>query len=597
MLSTVALAQPQPGAKGAPASIPAARQAKNVAVVTIHGEINETTAHSVTRRIKLAERAGADALVIDLDTPGGEVPAILAITSVIKNSSISNTVAWVNPQAYSGGAIIAWSCREIVQAPSASIGDALPVTFDMKTGQLKVLSGDVLKKILPPLMADLVDSARRYGRDEYLVQALCNDTVELWLIREKDPSGNGRLMCIDAEEYERLFGEPPTRGLPRLPSVSTDRSTAPAPTLQAPLSSHKPSKDVPPAERYHPASPELGAIASAVDNQFSSHGGAPQSTRPALSSADRDRWELVCYLCNGTGPIVLKHDDLELVGVSAGTIANDEELKAFFGAKNLTRLEPSWSEGLYAFLTWLPVRGVLVAVFLLALFIEMTHPGTMLPGSIAFFALVALVAPPLLINMSAWWAVAAILVGILLIVLEVLVIPGFGVFGLAGLLLLFGGLIGILVPSGSLFPDTAAERQDLLYGVVTLALSMATSGVGMYFFAKHFRSLPFLNRLVLQEPVWDDAGPHDEMLAAMADLSGPIRKGMTGVAATPLRPAGRVELGEAGGGRMIDVVSEIGYIPAGSRVRIVSVSDFRIGVERADDPGDRPGGGAAERPA
>jgi membrane-bound serine protease (ClpP class) len=347
---------------------------------------------------------------------------------------------------------------------------------------------------------------------------------------------------------------------------------------------------LPSDQQYRPASPALEDLAGAVDQHLEKRGGATPSQRPRLTADERDKWEVLSYLTNGTGPLVLKHDDLEFLKISAATISNDEELKAFFGASNVTRLDPSWSEGLYAFLTWMPVRGLLVAVFLLAMFIEMTHPGTILPGAVAFLALAALIAPPLLINLSAWWAAAAIVVGIVLLVLEVLVIPGFGVFGVAGLLLLFGGLIGIIVPTASLFPDTAAERRDLLSGVVTLVLALGTSAVGMYLFARHFRSLPVFNRLILQTPDWDDGAPGDEMLAAMAGAAGGIKKGSIGTTITPLRPAGRVELAEGpSAGRIIDVVAEMGYIPAGSRVRVVSVSDFRIGVERLGEPG---GGGA-----
>jgi membrane-bound serine protease (ClpP class) len=572
-------------------SVPAARQARNVAVITIRSDsmIDRWTAHSVVRRLELAHRAGADAVVIDLDTPGGDVYAVLAITAALKNSPVANTVAWVNPRAYSGGAIIAWACREIVASPSASVGDALPIMIDPSArGGFRVARGDQLKKILPPLMADLVESARKFGRDEYLVQALVNDTVRLWLVREK---ATGRLLCIDAREYQTLFGSPPPEDvLPLVPAVS------PTSTPQKEVSSppHQPSEDVAVGEEYRPASPELARLAHEVDQQFSMRGGAPASGRPTLTAADRGKWEYVAYVCNGTGPIVLKHDDMQLLGLSAATIANDEELKAFFGAKNLIRFEPSWSEGLVAFLSMMPVQGVLLVLFLLGMFIEMTHPGTILPGMVAFIALAGLVAPPLLINLSAWWAVAAILVGIVLVVLEVLVIPGFGVFGIMGLLLLLGGLVGVVVPSGSLFPDSPTERRDLLYGMTTVALALATSGAGMYFIAKHFGSLPLFNRLVLQEPVWDDESPRDDLLAAMGDPGGPVKKGMTGVTVTPLRPAGRVEIGEAGaGGRIIDVVAEIGYIPAGCRVRVVSVSDFRIGVERSDDPAAPGNGGSA----
>lgn len=587
LLSVLSLGQGVP----TPASIPAARQAKNVAVITIRGEINALVAQSFTRRLSLAQRAGADAIVVELDTPGGEVPAVLAITTALKSASTGNTVAWINPTAYSGGAVIAWACREIVAAPNASVGDARPIMPDPdKLGQWKVVEGKLLIKVLPPIMADLVDSARRFGRDEYLVQALAIEGVELWLIREKS---SGRLLTIDAAEYQRLFGHSPVRGLPRIPAVSAQPAQSAAP-IPADPSPPQQTVSVPPDQQYRPASPELEPMAREVDRQLDKRGGAPPTSRPVLTAADAGNWELIAYLTNGSGPIVLKHDDLNLLGLSAATIATDDELKAFFGATHLTRLEPSWSEGLVAFLTWMPVRGVLLVIFLLALFIEMTSPGAVLPGAVAFLALIGLIAPPMLINLSTWWAAAAIIVGIALIIMEVLVIPGFGIFGVAGLLFLFGGLMGVLVPAGSLFPDTATERRDLLYGVVTLALALATSGVGIYFISRHFGSLPVLSRLVLQDPTWDDETPGDDLLAAMADPGGPVKRGMTGVSVTPLRPAGRIEL--ADDGRLIDAVSEMGYIPAGSRVRVVSVSDFRIGVERIDDP-PGPGSPSAERPA
>src|SRR4030095_1628705 len=122
--------------------------------------------------------------------------------------------------------------------------------------------------------------------------------------------------------------------------------------------------------------------------------------RPVFTSQDRGKWKLVSYVSNGSGPIVLKHDDLQFFGLLAGTVNNDEELKAFFGAKHLVRLDQSWSEGLVSFLTRRPLRGVLLAIFLLALFVEMTHPGVMLPGAIAFVAMIGLLAPPLLIDLA-----------------------------------------------------------------------------------------------------------------------------------------------------------------------------------------------------
>jgi membrane-bound serine protease (ClpP class) len=261
-------------------------------------------------------------------------------------------------------------------------------------------------------------------------------------------------------------------------------------------------------------------------------------------------------------------------GVADEKVRSDEELRAFFGAKHLMRLDQSWSEGLVAFLTLLPVRGLLLVIFLIGLFIEMTHPGAFMPGAIAVVALVGLVAPPLLIDLANWWQGAAILVGIVLIALEIFVFPGFGVPGVLGLLLVLGGLVGVFVPQGVTFPGTPLQERGLAAGAVTVLLSMMTAGVGMYFIARHFGSIPILGRLVLKDGPAEESSS-DEMLLAMAETQGDVKVGTVGVAITPLRPAGRVDLD----GRVVDVVAGIGFIPSGARVCVTGVSEFRITVE------------------
>ncbi|HEX8876663.1 MAG TPA: hypothetical protein VF777_07950, partial [Phycisphaerales bacterium] len=129
-----------------PRAVTASRQATNPVVLTIKGPIDAITARSVKRRVDDAVAAGADALIIELDTPGGELGAVLEISSLLKNSPIRNTIAWINPQAYSGGAIIALACREIVVAGSIGFGDAKVIrpVFDRNslTAQLRGLNED-----------------------------------------------------------------------------------------------------------------------------------------------------------------------------------------------------------------------------------------------------------------------------------------------------------------------------------------------------------------------------------------------------------------------------------------------------------------------
>lgn len=572
---------------GQATTVPAARQARNVAVITIKGTIESKslgsaspTLVSLDRRLKLAQRAGADAVVIELDTPGGSLEASMGIADAIKASPIKNTVAWIRPSAYSGGAIIAFACREMICSDPATMGDAIIIAMDPLTMRPIPLRESERQKMLVPLLSNLVDSARRNGHDEFLAQGIATTGVELWMVRHKT---SGDLLFINRAEYKLLFEQDPPVATPSIvaappmPDPVAEPRQAPQPNRKRGQRPPTGPTLIPEGEQapFEPAAPKLSRIArdsTAAEQEMT-------SGRPVLSAADRGQWEYVEYVSTGDGPLLFKTDHMMRYGLASAVVQNDEELKQFFGARNLIRLNQTWSEGLVAWLTFLPIQGLLVVIFLIAFFIEITHPGAMVPASIAFLALAALLAPPILLNMAAWWVLGAIALGIALIALEIFVFPGFGLPGIAGLLLLFGGLLGALVPSSAFFPDAAHQQNELMYGFATLFLAIATAGTGMYFLARNFASLPLLNRLVLRDAVVEGDG--DELLAAMAPTSGPIRIGMKAIAITPLRPSGRVEIApdEKGAGQFIDAVSENGYIEAGTRVRIVSVSPFRIGVE------------------
>jgi membrane-bound serine protease (ClpP class) len=556
------------GAQGV--AVPSHRQADNVAIITIDGLIDKITSYSFQRRLAIAEGAGADAIVVELDTPGGEVGAVLEICNAIRSSPISNSVAWVNPNAYSGGAIIALACKEIVTSNSATMGDALPVAFD-QVGRLLDMPEAERQKITAPLLAEVVASARLRGWDEFVVQGFVALGVELWWVR--DPA-TGEEFAVNEAEFRMLFDGEPVRARPMVTAAPELRPAEGPPPEAQPA-------DADP-DGFRPAGPEVAAITvGAVEI-------GRESKRRTLSAADRGRFELVDYVCDGNGPITLKADALARLGFAANVdqsrtldpIQSDADLQKFLGAKNLRRLEPSWSEWLVVLSTNPAVRGVLLVVFLLMLFLEMSHPGVGLPGAIALVALVGLLAPPALIGLANWWEIGAIAIGILLLFVEILILPGFGVPGITGLLLLFGGMLGTFVGgSGGLFPDSPTEQSNLMYGLLTMILSAVTTMVAMYYLSKHFGSLPILGRLILS----DDNDRGDDLLAAMpGSRPGLPSVGARGRAVTALRPSGRAQFGE----RIVDVVCDLGIIDAGADIRVVSADTFRVVVEQV-----APGGG------
>lgn len=589
-------------------AVPADLAAQNVAIITIREEITPVTRQSVARRIRQATKGGADLIVFDIDSPGGELYSSLGICADIKQAGV-RTVAWVNTRAYSGGALIALACGRLIVNDPASMGDIKPVTAGLDGP--KPLSRGQLEKVLPPLLSEILDSAQRNNRalgryvyDEQLVQGMIVSDAQLWLVRHKE---TGQQLTVTKPEFEMLFPGERTDQTPRIASLGGGRDEPRQPARgrgvrpedrpsQAPGG---PLKDVQPdgspAEGWKPvvpASPTASSVGAAVRSGLSQ-----PSIRPTIAAADVGKYELVQRVSDGTGPIVLNSEDMRFFGLAANVgpdgalqpVRTDADLKALMGAKNLIRFDPSWSEGLVFFLTNPIVRGVLIVTFLLAMFLEMANPGLVLPGGVAALALVTLLAPPMIIGMANWWEIAAIAGGVLLIAMEIFIIPGFGLPGILGLVLLFGGLVGTFVPGkDQMFPGQDTTGRDLSMGVLTVLLAAVTAGAGVYFITRHFGSLPVLNRLILKDADLADSAD-ESLLSAMGPGAFRAQAGMEGVASTPLRPAGKVRIGD----EEFDVVSELGFVDSGARVRVVEASPFRIVVEPLEPSG--PGTPGTER--
>ncbi len=578
------------GTAPAAQSIPASRQADRVVVITLEGEIDQWTERSVKRRIEQAEQSGADAVVIEIDSPGGEVGAVLEICNAIKGSSVTNTVAWVHPDAYSGGAIIALACGEIVTTSPASMGDAFPITFGPQG--VRGLSPDERTKFLPPLLTEVADSARRNGYDEFLVQAMVVDGIELWSVTDSE---TGERWFINEREYRVLFEDEPPRGKPVLTSVTGGRASEQAASRPEPQpqsertgseETGEDSADAPSTQRDDPIASESSGVGAPSEDPTSftpaspgladlsdsaSEGLTSRSTRPTFRDADRGRYVDPVYIADGTGPIVLRDDQMLAFGFTSAIIENDAELKAFFGAKELVRTEPTWSEVMVKAMMHPVVRGVLIVVLLVGLFIEMSSPGVVVPGAVAGAALVGLLAPPMLVGMAGWWEVVAIAGGIACLLIELLVIPGFGVFGVLGLVSLFVGMVGTFIPDGTggLFgPGDAGD--DLFGGVATILLSTTTAGIAIYFIARHFGSIPLLGRLILQDASSSDDNPDADLLAMRPAPEERVGVGDQGVAASDLRPSGRAKIN----GEIVDAIAERGYIEDGDPVEVVARRGF-----------------------
>jgi len=165
-----------------------------VAVIPVKGEINEGLAIFVQRAISDAEKQGASAILLDIETFGGRVDAAVRIRDSQFDTSVP-TLAYVQHRAWSAGALITIASRHIVLGPAASIGSAEPIPTTEKT--------------VAALRGEFAATAQHTGRNAIIAEAMVDKTLGYPGLIEK-----GQILSMTAEQaktYGFADGIAPTR--------------------------------------------------------------------------------------------------------------------------------------------------------------------------------------------------------------------------------------------------------------------------------------------------------------------------------------------------------------------------------------------------
>jgi membrane-bound serine protease (ClpP class) len=136
--------------------------------VPVTGVIELGLAPFVARAISEAEEAGARAVIIELETPGGRVDAAQQIVKAISRRSIP-VYAYVNAHAWSAGAMIALAADSIFMGPVSSIGAATPVIGAEKASE----------KIVSAMRGEFRALAEARGLDPRLAEAMVDESIEV----------------------------------------------------------------------------------------------------------------------------------------------------------------------------------------------------------------------------------------------------------------------------------------------------------------------------------------------------------------------------------------------------------------------------------
>jgi membrane-bound ClpP family serine protease len=220
-------------------------------------------------------------------------------------------------------------------------------------------------------------------------------------------------------------------------------------------------------------------------------------------------------------------------------------------------------------------REPLVNVFLImigiaGLILELKMPGIGLPGVIAAVCFVLFFWAHSFVGQFTMLAVLLFVLGLILIGLEIFVLPGFGVTGISGILLVVASLVLVTLER---MPETTQDWVNLGTRLSGFGISLVVAIIGAFVLAWYLPHLPYASRLVLVPPT-EDEGTGDEAGGPAPDARAALL-GAIGVAATTLRPAGKARFGDD----YLDVIAEGDYVNPGSRVQVIEIEGNRIVVK------------------
>jgi membrane-bound serine protease (ClpP class) len=241
-------------------------------------------------------------------------------------------------------------------------------------------------------------------------------------------------------------------------------------------------------------------------------------------------------------------------------------------------LETNWSEDMVRWLNSPAVLGILVMLALLGVYVELNTPGVGLPGLVAVICFAIIIGSKFLIGMANWVEVALFIVGILLLLIEIFLIPGFGVAGITGILCIMIGLFGMLIknpPDRLPWPQTEFDWQWLLHSVLAISLGFAGFVVCAALLAKYMHKMPYLQTMVLLPGVAKKGTEVEiSMTTTPEGEQQGVKVGDVGETTSRLRPAGKAKFGQA----VVDVVAEGEFIDKGIKVKITEIHGNRVVV-------------------
>jgi membrane-bound serine protease (ClpP class) len=270
-------------------------------------------------------------------------------------------------------------------------------------------------------------------------------------------------------------------------------------------------------------------------------------------------------LVDSTQLITLTSEEALKYGMADQILSSIDDVLDYYGLADadIISQDENWAENVIRFINNPIISSLLIMIGLVGLFTEVKTPGWGLPGTLGVVALLIFFGAGYILEIASVIEIIIFAVGVVLLLLEIFVIPGFGVFGIVGITLMVAGLFLGLIAD---FPIIDFSLVNI--AIIQLAGAFVMTFILIYFLSKVLPKTQIWNKLILQDNINMKSG-----YTTKPELDHLV--GKKGEALTDLRPSGTAQINKT----RVDVVTGGEYILKGAKVIVKFVEGSKVVVE------------------
>lgn len=217
------------------------------------------------------------------------------------------------------------------------------------------------------------------------------------------------------------------------------------------------------------------------------------------------------------------------------------------------------------------VSGILILIIIGGIYFELQTPGVGFPIVAAIIAAVLYFVPYYLNGLAAHWEIIVFFVGIGLLVVEIFVLPGFGIAGISGIIFVVGSLVLVML-NNDVFDFTFVDGGEITKAVLTTMAGLLASVFLMF-----FGGLRLTNTKAFQRISLPDTQKRSEGYTSNFNQQSYL--GMKGVAYTVLRPSGKILVND----ELKDAFTRGEFIEKDKKVEVIDESGTSLKVKQIAD--------------